>query len=80
MAKHNSYPAAFEEELEFSSEDEPIKETEPPLPKHRPVIPGDFVLTFNVIVLANSLESQFPYKSEYWWTLDQACAFRCNNG
>ena len=41
-------------------------------------MPGDFVLTFNVIVLANSLESQFPHRSEYWWTLlpgnlDQAC-------
>ena len=78
VAKHNSFPATFEEELEFSSEDEPVKVTEPPLPKHRPVIPGDFVLTFNVLVLANSLESQFPHRSEYWWTLlpgnlDQAC-------
>ena len=31
-----------------------------------------------MLVLANSLESQFPYRSEYWWTLlpgnlDQAC-------
>ena len=78
VAKHNSFPAAFEEELEFSSEDEPVKVTEPPLPKYRPVTPGDFVLTFNVLVLVNSLESQFPHKSEYWWTLlpgnlDQAC-------
>ena len=78
VAEHNSFPATFEKELEFSSEDEPVKITEPTLPKHRPVIPGDFVLTFNVIVLANSLESQFPHRSEYWWTLlpgnlDQAC-------
>ena len=59
VAEHNSFPAIFEEELEFSSEDEPAKVTEPPLPKHRSVIPGDFVLTFNVLVLANSLESSF---------------------
>ena len=36
------------------------------------------MLTFNVLILANALESQFPHRSEYWWTqldgtLDQAC-------
>ena len=36
-------------------------------------------MTFNVLALANSFESQFPHRSEYWWTqlpgnLDQACA------
>ena len=35
-------------------------------------------MTFNILALANSLETQFPYRSEYWWTLlpgtlDQAC-------
>ena len=50
----------------------------PPECKFRPVVPGDFFLTFNVIVVANSLESHFPHRSEYWWTqlegtLDQAC-------
>ena len=79
VAQYKHYPAEFEEEDDFSSEDEPPRVTEGPvLPRHRPVIPGDFVLTFNLLVLANSLESQFPYRSEYWWTLlpgtlDQAC-------
>ena len=50
----------------------------PPPEKFRAVVPGDFVLTFGILVLANSLESNFPHRSEYWWTqlegtLDQAC-------
>ena len=68
------------DEDNFSSEDEQMKVDEPPQCKFRPVVPGDFVLTFNVLVVANSLESQFPHRSEYWWTqlegtLDQA--FMC---
>ena len=36
------------------------------------------MLTFGILTLANSLEPQFPHRSEYWWTqldgtLDQAC-------
>ena len=78
VTTHNTFPTVFEEGLEFSSEDEPVSVVQPPLPKYRAVVPGDFVLTFNVLVLANSLESKFPYRSEYWWTqlpgnLDQAC-------
>ena len=66
------------EEDNFSSEDEPVKVDEPPQCKFRPVVPGDFVLTINIMVVANSLESHFPHRSEYWWTqlegtLDQAC-------
>ena len=50
----------------------------PPLARYRPTVPGDFVLTFNVLVLANKFESQFPHRAEYWWTqlpgnLDEAC-------
>ena len=35
-------------------------------------------MTFHVLALANTFESQFPHRSEYWWTqlpgnLDQAC-------
>ena len=78
-AQHMHYPTEFEERDTFSSEDEPlIVTTEAVIPKHRPVVPGDFILTFNILALANSLETQFPYRSEYWWTLlpgtlDQAC-------
>ena len=62
----------------FSSVDEAIRVESPPDLKFRPVVPGDFVLTFGILTLANSLESQFPHRSEYWWTLlegnlDQAC-------
>ena len=67
QSKHKYYPMDYGED-NFSSEDEPMKVDEPPLCKFRPVVPGDFVLTFNVLVLANSLESQFPHRSEYWWT------------
>ena len=77
MSKYKQYPMDYDED-NFSSEDEPMKIDTPPPEKFRAVIPGDFVLTFNVFVLSNSLESQFPHRSEYWWTLlegtlDQAC-------
>ena len=77
VAKHKFYPTDYGED-HFSSEDEQINVNVPPPEKFRPVIPGDFVLTFGVLVLANSLESNFPHRSEYWWTqlegtLDQAC-------
>ena len=76
-AQHKQYPIDYGED-NFSSDDEEFKLEEPPTPKHRPVVPGDFVLTFNVLALANTFESQFPHRSEYWWTqlpgtLDQAC-------
>ena len=62
----------------FTSDEEEVNVEKPPALKYRPIVPGDFVLTFNVLALANSLESQFPHRSEYWWTqlpgnLDQAC-------
>ena len=45
VAQHNHYPTEFEEEDGFSSEDEPIVlSAKPVLPKHRHVIPGDFIL------------------------------------
>ena len=77
VSKYKYYPVDYEED-NFFSEDEPVKVDELPPCKFRPVVPGDFVLIFNVLVLANSLESQFPHRSEYWWTqlegtLDQAC-------
>ena len=65
--KHGDYPTDYGED-QLSSEDEPLKLDTPPIPSFRPVIPGDFVLTFNVLALANRLESQFPYRAEYWWT------------
>ena len=75
--KHGEYPDSYGDD-DFSSEDEPLRVETPPTPKYRPVVPGDFVLTFNTLVLANKLESQFPHRAEYWWThlegtLDQAC-------
>ena len=79
VAQHMHYPTEFEERDNFSSDHEPlIVPTEPVIPKYRHVVPGDFILTFHIIALANSLESQFPHRSEYWWTLlpgtlDQAC-------
>ena len=78
-AQHMCYPTQFEEEDAFSSEDEPlVLTTDPVLPKNRHVIPGDFILIFHILALASSLEREFPYRSEYWWTLlpgtlDQAC-------
>ena len=75
--RHGEYPDSYGDD-DFSSEDEPLRLETPPIPKYRPVVPGDFVLTFNTLVLANKLESQFPHRAEYWWThldgtLDQAC-------
>ena len=77
MSKHKFYPTDYGED-NFSSEDEPINVNEPPPEKFRAVVPGGFVLTFGILVLANSLESNFPHRSEDWWTqlegtLDQAC-------
>ena len=78
-AQHMHYPTEFEEDDTFSSEDEPlVLTTNPVIPKYRAVVPGDFILTFSTLVLANSLEREFPHRSEYWWTvlpgtLDQAC-------
>ena len=78
-ARHMRYPTEFDEEDAFSSEDEPlVLTTDPVLPKYRHVIPGDFILIFHILALASSLEKEFPYRSEYWWTLlpgtlDQAC-------
>ena len=63
----------------FSSEDELLVLTAQAVkPRYGHVVPGDFFLTFNVLVLANSLEGEFPHRAEYWWTLlpgtlDQAC-------
>ena len=67
-ARHENYPDDYGED-NFSSDDEAIRVEVPPKPKFRPVVPGDFVLTFGILTLANSLESQFPYRSEYWWIL-----------
>ena len=85
-AQHGQYPIDYGED-NFSSEEEVINVENPPLPRHRPIVPGDFVLTFDVLVLANAFESQFPYQAEYWWTqlpgnLDQACVFvfPCRHG
>ena len=78
-AQHKHYPTEFEEDDAFPSEDEPlVLSAEPVLPKHRHVVPGDFILIFNVLALASSLEGEFPHRAEYWWTLlpgtlDQAC-------
>ena len=78
-AQHMHYPTEFEEDDAFSSEDEPlVLSAKPVLPKYRHVVPGDFILIFNIIALASSLEREFPYRAEYWWTLlpgtlDQAC-------
>ena len=77
VSKYKYYPMDYGED-NFSSADEPINVNQPPPEKFRAVVPGDFVLTFGVLVLANSLESNFPHRSEYWWsqlegTLDQAC-------
>ena len=66
-SQHEEYPVDYGDD-NFSSEDEAIRVEVPPVSKVRPVVPGDFVLTFNVLTLANSLESQFPHRSEYWWT------------
>ena len=69
-AQHGHYPTEFEEDDGFSSEDEPIVlSTNPVLPKYRPVIPGDFILTFHILALASSLEREFPHRVEYWWTI-----------
>ena len=79
MAHHMHYPTEFEEDDGFSSEDEPIVlSAEPFVPKYRHVIPGDFILIFHVLMLASSLDREFPHRAEYWWTilpgnLDQAC-------
>ena len=78
-AQHRHYPTEFEEDDAFSSEDEPLLvSAQPVLPRYRHVVPGDFILIFNVLVLASSLEREFPHRAEYWWTLlpgtlDQAC-------
>ena len=74
---YGDHPTDYGED-QLSSKDEPLMLGTPPIPSFRPVVPGDFVLTFNVLVLANRLESQFPHRAEYWWTqldgsLDQAC-------
>ena len=66
-SQYEHYPVDYRED-NFSSEDEAIRVEAPPILKYRPVVPGDFVLTFNVLTLANSLESQLPHRSEYWWT------------
>ena len=76
VSKYKYYPMDSGED-NFSSEDEPINVNRPPPEKFRAVVPGDFVLTFGALVLASSLESNFPHRSEYWWsqlegTLDQA--------
>ena len=77
VSKYKDYPLDYGED-NFSSDDEPMNVDDPPRQKYQSSHPGDFVLTFGVIVIANSLESQFPHRSEYWWTqlegtLDEAC-------
>ena len=76
-AQHKQYPVNYGED-NISSDEDIINESTPPLPRHRPTVPGDFVLTFHVLAVGNSFESKFPCRSEYWWTLlpgnlDQAC-------
>ena len=76
-AQHQQYPTDYGED-NFTSEEEEIHREKQTLPRYRKPVPGDFVLTFNVLALANNIESQFPHRSEYWWTLlpsnlDQAC-------
>ena len=79
MTQHNQYPTEFDEDDGFASEDEPIVlSRETFVPKYRHVIPGDFILIFHVLMLASSLDKEFPHRAEYWWTLlpgnlDQAC-------
>ena len=79
MEQHKRYPTEFDEDDGFSSEDEPIVlSAEPFVPAYRHVIPGDFILIFHVLMLASSLDKEFPHRAEYWWTLlpgnlDQAC-------
>ena len=79
VAQHKQCPTEFDEDDGFSSEDEPlVLPSEPVVPKYRHVVPGDFILVFNILILASSLEKEFPHRAEYWWTLlpgtlDQAC-------
>ena len=53
-AQHGHYPTEFEEEDAFSSEDEPLVLTAQAVkPRYRHVVPEDYILTLNVLVLAN---------------------------
>ena len=81
IAAHQQCPTDYGED-NFTSKKEEINLEKPTIPRSRPPVPGDFVLTFSVLALADDwptvLKSQFPYRSEYWWTqlpgsLDQAC-------
>ena len=76
-AQFQQYPIDYGED-NFTSAEEEIYLNQKTLPRKKPPVPGDFVLTFNVLALANTFESQFPHRSEYWWTqlpgnIDQAC-------
>ena len=55
--QHKEYPTNYGED-NFTSDEEPLHVEMGTIPKYRPPVPGDFVLTFNVLVLANSLESE----------------------
>ena len=65
IAAHQQYPTDYGED-NFTSEEEEITLEKPTIPRYRPPGPGDFVLTFSVLALANGFEIQFPYRSEYW--------------
>ena len=64
MTQHNEYPTDFEDDDRFDSEDEPIVlSAQPFVPSYRHVVPGDFILIFHVLMLASSLDREFPHRS-----------------
>ena len=49
-----------------STDEEQPDHEQPPKRKYRAPVPGDFVLTFNVLLLVTGKESKFPHRREYW--------------
>ena len=77
-SSYKTYPISYGADDSTSEEEEPDPER-PPQPKYRAPVPGDFVLTFNVLARSIQLKFIFPHWAEYWFTvlpgtLDQVCA------